>query len=59
MTARALLMWRHRLGLSQSQAAKALNVPLGTYRNWEQGIRRIPGPVELLCRYVEYYGEPP
>lgn len=57
MTARALLMWRNRLGMSQSHAAAALNSPVGTYRNWEQDIRRIPGAVEMLCRYVERYGE--
>jgi DNA-binding transcriptional regulator YiaG len=56
MTARALLMWRNRLGLSQTQAAAALNVPLGTYRNWEQDVRRVPGAVEMLCKYIERYG---
>lgn len=56
MTARALLMWRNRLGFSQSEAAKALNVPVGSYRNWEQDIRRVPEPVALLTRYVERFG---
>ena len=28
---------RKRLGLSQSQAAKKLEVPVATWRNWEQG----------------------
>jgi putative transcriptional regulator len=29
--------WRKALGLSQTQAAKRLEVPLATLRNWEQG----------------------
>ena len=29
---------RARLGLSQSQAAKAWGVPLQTLKNWEQGM---------------------
>ena len=33
----ALRAWRARLALSQPAAARALGVPIGTYRGWEQG----------------------
>ena len=32
---------RNKTGLSQSQFAERLEIPLGTIRNWEQG-RRVP-----------------
>lgn len=34
-----LRAWRARDGLTQVQAAAALGVPLGTYRDWEQGAK--------------------
>lgn len=37
---------RERAGLSQSQAAKAWDIPIGTLQAWEQGVRR-PGGVHL------------
>jgi DNA-binding transcriptional regulator YiaG len=40
-----LFEWRKSLDLTQPQAAEKLNVPLPTYRNWEQAVSRIPGIV--------------
>lgn len=37
-----LKRWRRRRGLSQSQAAPVLGVPLKTLQNWEHG-RNTPG----------------
>lgn len=37
-----LRRWRRRRGLSQSQAAPVLGVPLKTLQNWEHG-RNTPG----------------
>ena len=53
MTPLALKRWRKSLRLSQPRAAKALNTPVGTYRNWEQGRRVVPGAVALLTKYVK------
>lgn len=39
-----LKRWRRRRGLSQSQAAPVLGVPIKTLQNWEHG-RNIPGPL--------------
>lgn len=47
-----LRTWRARLGLTQDRAAAALDVPIGTLRDWEQG-RRAPspdGPLRLALR---------
>lgn len=30
--------WRTRCGLSQSEAAHRLNVPLKTFQKWDQGV---------------------
>lgn len=56
MTPAELIAWRERLGLSELAAAKALGTPAGTYRNWEDGRRRIPGAIAVLCRYIERFG---
>lgn len=40
-----LRKWRKGLDLTQPQAAEKLNVPLPTYRNWEQTVSSIPGTV--------------
>lgn len=32
--------WRRRTGLTQAEAALRLGLPLGTWRNWEQGRTR-------------------
>ena len=34
---------RDALGLTQAEAAAKIDVPIGTWRNWEQGRRR-PSP---------------
>lgn len=39
----ALKAWRAAAGLSQSQMAEVLGVPVGTYRSWEYGRRRPTG----------------
>ena len=60
MTAGDLKAWRTRLGLKEVDAARALDVPAQTYRNWEDGrTKTVPRPVILLTRYVERYGPLP
>jgi len=56
MTADELKAWRERLGFSEVQAARALNKPTQTYRNWEDGRRRVDPMAERLTIYVERYG---
>jgi putative transcriptional regulator len=41
---------RSRLNLTQEEFAKMLGVPLGTLRNWEQGIREPAGAAKALLR---------
>src|SRR4051812_16752705 len=41
---------RSRLGLTQEQFARLLGVPVGTLRNWEQGIREPAGAAKALLR---------
>jgi DNA-binding transcriptional regulator YiaG len=53
VTADELSAWRKRMGLTQEQAAKALNTPVGTYRGWEQGRFKPPGAVDAACRELE------
>jgi DNA-binding transcriptional regulator YiaG len=50
MTPADLAAWRNGLGLTQPEAARVLNTPLGTYRRWEQGTRRIPGIVAVATK---------
>lgn len=47
-----LLEWRTRLVWTQRQAAEYLDVPLATYKGWEQGRREVQnaGPVRRLIR---------
>jgi len=41
---------RQATGLSQARFAKAIDVPVGTLQNWEQGRREPEGPARaLLC----------
>ena len=48
---------RHRMGLSQSEFAKLLDVSPGTLRGWEQG-RRVPtGTARTLLRVAEKHPE--
>lgn len=46
-----LKRWRRRRGLSQSQAAPVLGVPIKTLQNWEEG-RNTPGTLarELIAQ---------
>jgi DNA-binding transcriptional regulator YiaG len=53
VTADELKNWRARMGLTQGQAAQALNTPVSTYQSWEQGRHRPPGLVDALCREIE------
>ena len=41
---------RRRAGLSQTEFAAALDVPVATLRNWEQGRRAPRGPARQLLR---------
>jgi DNA-binding transcriptional regulator YiaG len=54
VTADELRDWRKRMGLTQGQAATALNTPLGTYQGWEQGRFKPPGAVDAACREIEH-----
>ena len=57
MTSTELKLWRSRLGLKEVEAARALDVPAQTYRNWEDGrTKSVPRPVRRLTRYVEKFG---
>ena len=41
---------RSRLGMTQEDFAAMLGVPVGTLRNWEQGIREPVGASKALLR---------
>ncbi len=53
MTPSELKEARLRLGLTQTQMAGALATPFRTYQDWEGGISRIPGVVDLAIQFVE------
>ena len=44
---------RRRLGLTQIEMARRIDVPLETIRNWEQGKRRPTGPARSLLRILD------
>jgi putative transcriptional regulator len=44
---------RMRLGLSQSEFARRIAVPVATVRNWEQGKRAPQGPARALLRLID------
>jgi len=44
---------RHRLGLSQTDFARHIHVPVATVRNWEQGKRAPTGPARALLRLID------
>ena len=48
---------RKRLGLSQPEFAAALEVPLSTLRNWEQGRRRPDAPAVKLLKIAAAHPE--
>jgi Predicted transcriptional regulator len=56
MTSYQLIAWQERLDLSQVAAARLLNVPPQTYRNWIYGRTEVPRTVTKLCAYVERFG---
>ena len=43
-----LRKWRGPM--TQEQAAKVIGVPLGTYRNWEQGVREPRGLAKVAVK---------
>jgi putative transcriptional regulator len=48
---------RARLGLSQTQFARALGISLDTLQNWEQGRRKPTGPAKVLLRVAARHPE--
>jgi putative transcriptional regulator len=44
---------RKRLGLTQSEFSRRIDVPLDTVRNWEQGKRCPTGPAKALLRILD------
>lgn len=44
---------RKKAGLSQTQFARSIGVPLGTLQGWEQGRRRPVGPARVLLALIE------
>lgn len=44
---------RRRTGLTQAEFARRFGFPLGTLRNWEQGIRTPQGPARALLRVID------
>ena len=54
MTSQQLANWRHAHNLTQPQLAALLDTPLKTYRNWEQGVRRVPGVLAVALQSVEH-----
>ncbi len=50
---RAFRACRVRLGLSQSDLARALDVEPSTILRWERGERRIPGAYDLAMQELE------
>lgn len=45
-------MIRKATGLSQARFAKAINVPVGTLQNWEQGRREPEGAARALLQAI-------
>lgn len=44
---------RAKLGLTQTQFARAFGISLDTLQNWEQGRRQPTGPAKVLLRVAE------
>jgi hypothetical protein len=56
MTPLDLAAWQTRLGLSQVEAARLLNMPVQSYRNLLKGRRHaenLPGTISRLCQFIE------
>jgi transcriptional regulator with XRE-family HTH domain len=45
--------WRHRVGLTQQEAADRLGVSRTAVQNWEGGVTPIPAVVEMSCQVWE------
>lgn len=43
---------RERLKMSQSEFAATYSIPVGTLRNWEQGLRRPDAPAAAYLRLI-------
>lgn len=43
---------RKKTGLSQEEFAIRFRIPLGTLRNWEQGVRQPEGPARVLLMVI-------
>ncbi len=43
-----IFAWRTKNNLTQKQAAEVLKVPLGTFKNWEQGTRQPPVLIQTI-----------
>lgn len=43
---------RHKVGLSQSQFAKAIGISVNTLKSWEQGQRKPSGAAEALLKIL-------
>ncbi len=48
---------RARLGLSQTQFARAIGISLDTLQNWEQGRRKPTGPAKVLLKVAAKHPE--
>lgn len=46
---------RKRYGEGQVEFAARFRIPVGTYRDWEQGVRKkqIPGPITVILDQLE------
>ena len=62
MTHEEIKLWRESLNLSQRAAAKAHDVTLSTYQQWERGAswttgkpRRIKSSVVAMCEKISHY----
>ncbi|MCA3247555.1 MAG: helix-turn-helix transcriptional regulator [Azospirillum sp.] len=49
----ALYQWRLKHNLTQEQAARAVGVTPGAWRNWEQGLRNISAPTAMLIQKLK------
>lgn len=61
MKSTGVLAWQQRVvgtGYgAQVEAARLLNAPPQSYRNWLEGRTTPSGPVQRLMRYVEKFGK--
>ena len=48
---------RAKLGLSQTQFARAIGISLDTLQNWEQGRRHPTGPAKVLIKVAARHPE--